>query len=84
MCLVHSEIFFLCVHQADPVLVDIMEVCQVVDQETPQEPAEAPTQVRENLYFVFVHQWGLCLCVTVYTVTLWWLAFLDKRQVPTM
>ncbi|XP_032380938.1 disabled homolog 1 isoform X1 [Etheostoma spectabile] len=29
---------------ADPVLVDIEEVCQNVDQETPQEAAEAPTQ----------------------------------------
>ncbi|XP_059196388.1 disabled homolog 2-like [Centropristis striata] len=27
---------------ADPVLVDIRDVCQIVDQETPQEPAEAP------------------------------------------
>ncbi|XP_041791255.1 disabled homolog 2-like [Chelmon rostratus] len=34
---------------ADPVLVDIMEVCQVVDQETPQEPAEAPTQTSSSL-----------------------------------
>ncbi|KAF1385547.1 hypothetical protein PFLUV_G00108900 [Perca fluviatilis] len=29
---------------ADPVLVDIEEVCQNVDPETPQEAAEAPTQ----------------------------------------
>ncbi|XP_071342121.1 disabled homolog 1-like isoform X2 [Trachinotus anak] len=29
---------------ADPVLADIEEVCQSVDQETPPEPAEAPTQ----------------------------------------
>ncbi|KAG8003115.1 Disabled-like protein 2, partial [Nibea albiflora] len=29
---------------ADPVLVDIKEVCQGVDQETPQEAAEAPAQ----------------------------------------
>lgn len=42
---------FKCFHQADPVLADIEKVCQDVDQETPQEPAEAPTQVRENLYF---------------------------------
>ncbi|XP_035508729.1 disabled homolog 2-like isoform X1 [Morone saxatilis] len=28
---------------ADPVLVDIKEVCQAVDQETPQEPVEAQT-----------------------------------------
>ncbi|KAG7513526.1 hypothetical protein JOB18_010244 [Solea senegalensis] len=30
---------------ADSVLADIKEVCQRLDQETPQEPAEAPTQM---------------------------------------
>lgn len=34
---------------ADPVLVDIEEVCQTVEQETPQEPAEAPTQTTSLL-----------------------------------
>ncbi|XP_033478688.2 uncharacterized protein LOC117254471 [Epinephelus lanceolatus] len=33
---------------ADPVLADIGEVCQIVDEEMPQEPAEALTQVIEN------------------------------------
>ncbi|XP_075943845.1 uncharacterized protein LOC142946449 [Anarhichas minor] len=41
---------------AEPVLADIEEVCQIVDQETPQEPAEAPTQVRVNRY-----KWGVSL-----------------------
>lgn len=40
--------FSVCVHQADPVLVDIEEVCRVVDEERQQKPAEAPTQVREQ------------------------------------
>lgn len=39
---------FLCVHQAEPVLSDIQEVCKAVDQQMPEEPAEEPTQVREN------------------------------------
>lgn len=45
---------FLCffVHQAEPVLSDIQEVCKAVDQQTPEEPAEEPTQVRENLVLV--------------------------------
>ncbi|TMS20360.1 Disabled-like protein 2 [Larimichthys crocea] len=34
---------------ADPVLIDIKEVCQGVDQETPQEAAEAPTQTSSLL-----------------------------------
>ncbi|XP_074490768.1 uncharacterized protein LOC141767407 isoform X2 [Sebastes fasciatus] len=34
---------------ADPVLVDIEEVCQIVDEEAPQEPAEAPTQTSSLL-----------------------------------
>ncbi|KAK9519485.1 hypothetical protein VZT92_022211 [Zoarces viviparus] len=34
---------------AEPVLADIEEVCQIVDQETPQEPAEAPTQTNSLL-----------------------------------
>lgn len=50
--------------QADPVLADITQVCQEVDQETPQEPAEASTQVRENLLFssvgCFLH---VSLCI---------------------
>ncbi|XP_037624887.1 disabled homolog 1-like [Sebastes umbrosus] len=34
---------------ADPVLVDIEEVCQIVDEEAPQEPPEAPTQTSSLL-----------------------------------
>ncbi|XP_070817716.1 disabled homolog 2-like [Chaetodon trifascialis] len=34
---------------AGPVLADIMEVCQVVDQETPQEAAEVPTKTNSSL-----------------------------------
>lgn len=45
--------------QADPVLADIKEVCQEVEQETTQEPAEASTQVRESLFFFLVYQWGV-------------------------
>lgn len=43
---------FLCVHQAEPVLSDIQEVCKAVDQQTPEEPAQEPTQVRENFVLV--------------------------------
>uniref|UniRef100_A0AAQ4PMU6 PID domain-containing protein n=1 Tax=Gasterosteus aculeatus aculeatus TaxID=481459 RepID=A0AAQ4PMU6_GASAC len=47
-------------NRAEPVLLDIEEVCQTVDQETPEEAKEATTQVRERslqweeFFFLFV------------------------------
>ncbi|XP_026179312.1 disabled homolog 2-like [Mastacembelus armatus] len=40
----YSLFYIKMANLAEPVLVDINEVCQSVDQETPQESAEAPTQ----------------------------------------
>lgn len=39
--------------------LDIQEVCQHVDQEISQQPAETPTQVREKFFFVSVFLVGL-------------------------
>ncbi|KAG7230660.1 hypothetical protein INR49_025377 [Caranx melampygus] len=40
----YSLFYIKTANLADPVLADIRDVCQSVDQETPQQPAEAPTQ----------------------------------------
>ncbi|XP_044056493.1 disabled homolog 2-like isoform X3 [Siniperca chuatsi] len=45
----YSLFYIKMANLADPVLVDIEEVCQVVEQETPQEPAEAPAQTSSLL-----------------------------------
>lgn len=40
-----SMLFYIkMAHLAAPVLIDIMEICQSADQETPQEPVETPKQ----------------------------------------
>lgn len=87
----------MCVCQAEPVLADIEEVCQYVDQETPQEPTEEPTQVRENICFgCFFYQWGLfvfldvCLvCFILFSLRLYLFCFqtsslllLDNSSAP--
>ncbi|XP_058494741.1 disabled homolog 2-like [Solea solea] len=41
----YSLFYIKMANLADSVLADIKEVCQRLDQETPQEPAEAPTQM---------------------------------------
>ncbi|XP_023282244.1 disabled homolog 2-like [Seriola lalandi dorsalis] len=45
----YSLFYIKTANLADPVLADIKEVCQSLDQETPQEPAEAPTQTSSLL-----------------------------------
>ncbi|GAA6235382.1 disabled homolog 1-like [Lates japonicus] len=45
----HSLFYIKTANLADPVLADIKEVCQSVDQESPQEPAEAPAQISSLL-----------------------------------
>lgn len=73
----------MCPDQADPVLVDIEEVCQVADEATAEEPAEAPTQVREDLCFgkkdfVCVILFAL-LC---FSVKLFSFIFVCSRPIP--
>ncbi|XP_054459297.1 disabled homolog 1-like [Anoplopoma fimbria] len=45
----YSLFYIKTANLAEPVLVDIEEVCQVVEQETPQEPAEALKQTSSLL-----------------------------------
>nr|XP_019953930.1 PREDICTED: disabled homolog 2-like [Paralichthys olivaceus] len=45
----YSLFYIKMANLADPVLADIKEVCQSEDQETPQEPAETPTQTSSSL-----------------------------------
>lgn len=56
---------FLCVYQAEPVLSDIHEVCKAVDQQTPEEPAQQPTQVRESFVLVVGIQLAFIVSVSV-------------------
>ncbi|KAI3368622.1 hypothetical protein L3Q82_025632, partial [Scortum barcoo] len=45
----YSLFYIKMANLADPVLADIKNICQAVDQETPQEPAEAPSQTSSLL-----------------------------------
>ncbi|XP_035502435.2 disabled homolog 2-like isoform X2 [Scophthalmus maximus] len=45
----YSLFYIKMANLADPVLADIKEVCQCVDQETPPEPTETPTQTSSLL-----------------------------------
>lgn len=65
---------FVCFHQAEPVLSDIQQVCQAEDQQTQQNPADVPTQVRKkNICFGRRHSVGPLLFPW-----LWVILFLER------
>lgn len=46
----YSLFYIKMANLADPVLADIKNICQAMDQETPQEPAVAPSQTSSLLF----------------------------------